>query len=269
MPDIASVSGNPAFDESKKLHYKRNPLSKWKPGSGATSDEWKRHKKIPIELNGEGRSPVDNFRMLVTAIVPRPIGFVSTVSKDGKRNLAPFSYFAVVNHDPPIFTIGFSSGRGGLKDTFNNIIATGELTINIISDWFVEAASFACVDSPHGVDEWKLTGLTPTSSDIVKPAHVAESAFSVEAKLLHCHEWKSKVDPSRKTGELVIVEGVRFHVREDIINEEMTELDIAKLKPVAALGNTSFYTISDGYDIFRPSYEKDVLGDENVKPLLD
>ncbi|SGZ47261.1 CIC11C00000005061 [Sungouiella intermedia] len=259
----------PSFEHDKVWKYTQIPDVKWKVGSGANSDEWKNHKKITIDPYGEGRSPVDNYKTLISAIVPRPIGFVSSISKDGKRNLAPFSYFTMVNHDPPIFTLGFSGGKGQPKDTCRNILETEELTINIISEWFVEAANFCSTNAPHGVDEWKLSGLTPLESEKVKPQHVAESAFSVEAKLVHSHEWKSKSDPSRATGVLCIVEGVNFHVREDVINEAHNNLDISKLKPVSRLGGITYARTVDGYEKLRPDFDKEVVAKEEVSALLE
>lgn len=269
-PDFNKVEQErPSFNKDDTWKYTQSPDVNWKVGSGATSDEWKHHKKISIDPYGEGRSPVDNYKTLISAVVPRPIGFVSTVSKDGKRNLAPFSYFNVANHDPPIFTLGFSGGMGTPKDTCKNILETEELTINIISEWFVEAANFCSTNSPYGVDEWKLSGLTPLDSEVVKPPHVAESAFSVEAKLVHSHEWKSKSDPSRSTGVLCIVEGVNFHVREDVINSDRNNLDISKLKPVSRLGGITYGRTVDGYEKMRPDFDKEVNSKEEVKELLE
>lgn len=269
-PDFGKVERERAeFDAANQWKYTQSPNIEWKIGSGAISDDWKTHKKIAIDPYGEGRSPVDNYKTLISAIVPRPIGFVSTVGKDGKRNLAPFSYFTVVNHDPPIFTLGFSGGKGSPKDTCRNILDTGELTINIISEWFVEAANFCSTNAPLGIDEWKLSGLTPLESEKVKPQHVAESAFSVEAKLLHSHEWKLKVDPERATGVLCIVEGVNFHVREDVINAELNNLDISKLKPVSRLGGITYGRTVDGYEKLRPDYDKEVASVEGAKKLVE
>ncbi|KAM9929177.1 hypothetical protein OXX80_009774 [Metschnikowia pulcherrima] len=268
-PDFGKVEKErPAFEAEKEWKYTQIPDIKWQPGSGANNEEWKQHKKLSIDPYQDGRSPVDNYKTLISAVVPRPIGFVSTIGKDGKRNLSPFSYFTVVNHDPPIFTLGFSGGRGNPKDTCKNILETGELTINIISEWFVEAANFTSVNSPLGVDEWKLSGLTPLASEKVKPSHVAESAFSVEAKLIHSHEWKSKADPERATGTLCIVEGVHFHVRKDVINKDLNNLDIAKLKPVARLGGITYSRTIDGYEKPRPDFDKEVKGNEDVSKLL-
>lgn len=255
-------ASRPPFESDAKWHYNQTVKPDWKAGAGATNDEWTKHKKIQIDPYGENRNPVDNYKMLISGVVPRPIGFVSTVSKDGVRNLAPFSYTTVVNHDPPIFCIGFSGGRGNPKDSCQNVLDTGELTINIISEWFVEAANYTCTDCPPEVNEWDLSGLTPVESQMVKPPHVAESAFSVEAKLLHHHEWTSKTS-DRKTGVLCIVEGVNFHVREDVINEDLNILDPAKLQPVSRLGGITYGRTTQGYEMPRPDFKS-----ESQKPEL-
>ena len=102
----------------------------------------------------------------------------------------------------------------------------------------------------------------------VKPQHVAESAFSVEAKLVTSHEWKSKTDPNRATGVLCIVEGVNFHVREDVINSDLNNLDIGRLKPVSRLGGITYGRTVDGYERLRPDFGKESATNE-VKQLLE
>lgn len=108
----------------------------WKPGDGANDEEWKRHKKIAIDPYGENRNPIDNYKLLVSAVSPRPIGFIATKSKDGKHNLSPFSYFNVFNSDPPVFCVGITVRSR--KDTAENLLENDELTINIVSEWFIE-----------------------------------------------------------------------------------------------------------------------------------
>lgn len=178
---------------------------------------------------------------------------MSTESKAGIRNLAPFSYTTFVHHDPPIFCIGFASSVAQAKDTLANILETGELTINIISEWFVEAANYTSTNAPPEVSEWDVSGLTPLASKKVKPPHVGESAFSVEAKLVTHHEWKSKVD-GEPNGTLVIVEGINFHIREDATNESFTTLDPEILKPVSRLGGITYGRTTQAFEMLRPSW---------------
>lgn len=258
-PDFKTTEkSRPDFNSSSELTTTKAPSTEWGLGDGANSDEWKKHKKVSVAAYGPQRSPMDNYKLLISAITPRPVGFVSTVSKSGKRNLAPFSFFNMVNVDPPTFVLGFSTNNGTFKDTPTNILETGELTINIISEWFVEAANFTSIDAPPEGDEWEYSGLTPLESEDVKPPHVAESAFSVEAKYITHHEWKSKLDPSRTSGVTVIVEGVKFHIREDVADEGLTLIDIGKLKPVSRLGGISYGRTNEIFELNRPDFKRDV-----------
>lgn len=247
-----------AFDATRSWKVTESPNPAWVAGSGANSEEWKNHKKISIDPADESRLVADNYRLLTSAVVPRPIGFLSTVDKHGNRNLAPFSYFGLVHHDPPMFTLSFSSITGNLKDSCKNVLETKELTVNLISEWFVEAANYTCINSPHGVDEWKLSGLTPVASELVRAPLVAESAFSMEAKLVSSQNWVSQKNPGAVSGTMVIVEAVRFHVREDMVNAEKNFMDMSKLKPVSRLGGNMYARSTDGFELGRPDYQAEL-----------
>lgn len=140
-------------------------------------------------------------------------------------NLAPFSYFSVVNHDPPLFTLGFAGGWQQAKDTLVNLRDSGECTINIISEHYLEAANAASINAPYGVSEWALSGLHPAPCAVVGASRVKEAIFSVECKLYKTEEFESRATPGKKTGVLAIVEGVRFWAREDALNEQQNLLD--------------------------------------------
>lgn len=267
-PDFKSVeSSRPPFDEGTSFSYTKTIKPDWVPGSGANSDDWKNHKTVEIDPYGEGRKPVDNYKLLISGIIPRPIGFVSTVSSDGRStNLSPFSYTALVNHDPPIFCIGFSGGVDNPKDTCRNILETKECTINVISEFFLEAANYTSINAPHGTSEWALSGLTPAKSTKVRPDRVAESVFSVEAVYRAHHEWVSP-GSGKASGVLVILEGVNFHVREDALNEEGNIIDPGVLKPVSRLGGITYARTTSGFEMPRPEFKTEVESEE-VKGLV-
>ncbi len=122
---------------------------------------------------------------------PRPIGFISSVNPDGVTNLAPFSYFTMANHDPPVVVVSFThpppkDGQSSLKETCQNILDTKQFVANLISESFVEAANYTSVDAPKDVSEWALSGLTPVPSKLVKAPRVGESAFAMECDLGGC-----------------------------------------------------------------------------------
>jgi flavin reductase (DIM6/NTAB) family NADH-FMN oxidoreductase RutF len=240
--------------EPKEFNLTLPPNPQWL--GGINSLEQPEEAKTTIDPYCDGRTPVDNYRLLVSAVVPRPIALVSTVSSQGNRNLAPFSYFNLVNSDPPIFVIGLSQGSQGPKDTLRNILETKECTVNIVSEWFAEAANQTCVNAPSDQDEWNIAGLTIEPSQRVKAPIVQESAFSIECKLLHHHDWFSKKVEGKHTGTMVILEGLLFHARSEVLNDEQNGLDIDKLKPVSRLGGVTYGRTTEGYNLPRVMWEK-------------
>lgn len=228
-PDFKKVEASrEPFDTSQHWNVKQTAQPSWKFGDGANdkSDLDKAH--VEIDPYEEGRPAVANYKLLISGIVPRPIGFLSTRSKDGtSTNLAPFSYTQMINHDPPLFIVGYAGGFDNAKDSLTNLQESGECVINMISEHFVEAANSTSIDAPYGVSEWALSGLTPAPCSTVKASRVKEAVFSIEGKLDSLREFESKGTPGKKTGVLAIIEGTRFWVREDAINEERNMIDPA------------------------------------------
>ncbi len=152
---------------------------------------------------------------LLSGVAPRPIALVSTLSSDGKRNLSPFSFFNAFGANPP--TVAFSPARRGrdgtLKDTYNNLMATKECTIQAVTHSIMHQVNLASAEWPSEVDEFEKSGLTPVASDIVRPPRVAESPFQMECKLtqmVHLGE-------SKASGNLAICEVVKFHIAEELL----------------------------------------------------
>ena len=234
-PDFKKVEASrPAWDrDAEGFKYTQVASPSWNFGSGANdlaTEDQQRKQHVTIDPFAEGRAPVNNYKLLISAVVPRPIAFVSTVSPDGKTtNLAPFSYFQVINHDPPLFVIGFASsleGAAAAKHTLHNLAETRECTVNIISEHFAEAANSTSINAPYGASEWAVSGLTPSyDCHTVKPARVKEAVFSIEAKLESLREFESRSKPGTKNATMVIIEGTRFWVREDAINEDRNVID--------------------------------------------
>jgi flavin reductase (DIM6/NTAB) family NADH-FMN oxidoreductase RutF len=217
------------WDKSLSFNMKQTLAPDWKYGSGG--NDGGASLKIPhveIDPYEEGRPATFNYKLLISGIVPRPVGFISTRSKDGSStNLAPFSYFQMINHDPPLFTLGYAGGFDNAKDSLRNLSETGECVINIISEHFIEAANATSINAPYGESEWAITGLTPAPSSTVKADRVKEAVFSVEGKLESTREFESRATKGKKTGVLAIIEGTRFWVREDAINEDKNLIDPA------------------------------------------
>ena len=200
------------------------------------------------------REPVQNiYKLMIGAIVPRPIAFVSSLDEHGVRNLAPFSYFTAVSADPPVVLFCPSVRRDdpqrGLvahKDTLLNVIATREFVINVVTDALVEKMNLTSAQVPPEVDEFELAGLTPLPSELVKPPRVAESPVQMECRLRQIIE----VSDRPSGGSIVLGEVLRFHVREDLV--ENFRIDPEKLAAVGRMGGATYVRTHDRFDLKRP-----------------
>jgi flavin reductase (DIM6/NTAB) family NADH-FMN oxidoreductase RutF len=187
-----------------------------------------------------------NYRLLVGAVVPRPIAFVSTVSPEGVYNLAPFSFFNVVCGDPPV--ICFSPiWRNPPKDTIVNIRATGEFVVNIVSEEFADRMNICSGEYPSTVDEFRMSGLTPVESVVVKAPRVRESHVNMECRLMQIIE----VSARPMGGSLVIGEVVRFHVDDAVI--ENFRIDADKLGAVGRMSGSDYTRTRDRFSLVRPA----------------
>lgn len=249
-------ASRPEFKLDTEVTFTKPPKADWKTAEGATDGgESLKKNHVEIDPHEEGRPIANNYKLLISGIVPRPIALISTKSQDGQTtNLAPFSYSQVINHDPPLFVVGFVGTLDKAKDSLKNLAETNECVINIISEHFVEAANATAINAPYGVSEWETSGLHQAPCSAVRPARVKESVMSIEAKLVETKEFESRATPGNKTGVLAIVEGVRFWVREDAINEEKSLVDLKVLKPISRLGGISYGRTTEAMEIPRPNF---------------
>lgn len=249
-------ASRPDFDRDSEVTFSKPPKPNWKEGEGG-NDGGNSLKKNHVEIDPyeEGRPVANNYKFLISGMVPRPIALISTKSKDGKTtNLAPFSYAQVINHDPPLFTIGFAGSFEKAKDSLRNLNESGECVINIISEHFVEAANATAINAPYGVSEWDISGLHQAPTSIVQAARVKESMLSIEGKLVETKEFESRATPGKKTGVLAIIEGVRFWVREDAYDKETSVIDLKVLKPISRLGGVQYGRTTDAFELQRPQF---------------
>ena len=194
--------------------------------------------------------PFDVYRLLVGSIVPRPIAFVSTVSPEGVLNLAPFSFFTCASANPPVvcFCPMIRGGERSKKDTLVNIEASREFVVNIVSEDFAEKMNLCAGEYPPDVDEFKLSGLTPVPSDLVKPPRVKESRVNMECKVVEI------VHVSRKFlgGSMVMGEVLRFHVHDPMVNS-LHEIDPDQLRAIGRMGGPVYSRTRDRFEMQRPA----------------
>jgi len=183
---------------------------------------------------------------LLGAIAPRPIAFASTIDKEGKVNLSPFSFFNVFGANPPILI--FSPARRGrdntVKHSYENVLEVPEVTINIVDYAMVQQMSLASTEYPKGVNEFVKAGLTEIPSEKVKPPRVANAPASFECKVL-------QVLPTGiegGAGNLIICEVVLVHIAERVLDAN-GKVDPFKLDAVARMGG-DWYCRANGNALF-------------------
>jgi flavin reductase (DIM6/NTAB) family NADH-FMN oxidoreductase RutF len=190
----------------------------------------------------------DAHELLVGAILPRPIAFISTIGNDGVNNVAAFSFFAPISVQPAY--IGFSIGRyrdGRKKDTLVNIEFSKDFVINIVTEELVDAMNQASKDYPSDVDEFKEVGLTPVKSDLVRSPRVAESPVSMECRLVQILQFGE----APRINNFVIGEILRVHARDDLLIDQA--IKASKLKAVGRLGEELYCRTTDMFEKKRPS----------------
>jgi flavin reductase (DIM6/NTAB) family NADH-FMN oxidoreductase RutF len=200
-----------------------------------------------VIIDPAATDPRHIYKLMVGAIVPRPIAFVSTVSAEGILNLAPFSYFTAIGANPPAVCFCPSVRRdGSRKDTLRNVEATGEFVVNVVSEEFTAQMNACSAEFPPDIDEFAVSGLTPIPSDLVKPPRVRESYINMECRVLQV------VHVSLKPlgGSLVIGEVLRFHVDDAIVADYV--IDPAKLRPIGRMGGPTYTRTTDRFDLERP-----------------
>ena len=201
-----------------------------------------------LAFNPANQSPGDVYKLMIGSIVPRPIALVSTVDERGVRNLAPFSYFTACSSNPPVvvFCPMLRPPPLSAKDTLRNVMATREFVVNIVSEEFADRMNATSAQVPPEVDEFELSGLTPLASEVIRPARVAESHIHMECRLLQVVH----VSDQPGGGSLVLGEVLRFHIREDLV--ENFRIDPDKLRAVGRMAGATYVRTTDRFDLERP-----------------
>ncbi|KAJ5993539.1 nitrilotriacetate monooxygenase component B [Penicillium sp. IBT 35674x] len=272
IQDVASFeeveSQRPDFDHERPIEVTKSPYPDWKYGDGVPDNDASLvQKHQEIDPCSPTRPMINNYRLLVSGIAPRPVGFISTANEKGQKNLSPFSYFQVIDHDPPIFIVGFSSRPGCVKDTYRNLKETGECVINTVSENMIEAVNASSIDAPYSVSEWDVSGLHEAPSTTVKPSRVAESVFSVEGKVVDIKEFADHQRPGMSIAATVLIEATRFWVKKGAADEDYSHIDLEKLRPVAQLGGVSYGRVVSTFERPRSKWDVEVPKSELLTRL--
>lgn len=197
------------------------------------------------------------YNPLKACVVPRPIGWLTTMSAAGVVNLAPFSFFNLLSYDPPfvMFSAGVHEEDGGKKDTVANIEATGEFVYNMATWAQREQMNQTALIIDHGIDEMAATGLEALPSRVVRPPRVKGSPVHFECRL---HQ--IIVLPGHKpSGEhhVVIGQVIAVHIDDAALTDG--RVDVLKMRPIARLGYKDYVSVDSVFQMEKRTPEDQVV----------
>ena len=205
------------------------------------------------------------FSPFKSCVVPRPIGWVSTVSHDGIVNLAPFSMFNQLGYDPPIvmFSGSCRPGTGQQKDSVTNAEETGEFVVNMatweLRDQVAATSRFVEPD----VDEFEVAGLTKMPARLVAPPCVAESPVHLEC--LYHTTMTLPANRRESVHRVVVGRVVGIHIRDDVLGAD-GKIDVLKIRPLARLGYLDYTSVTEVFTMEPEASSAGMIGEAVAAP---
>jgi len=195
-------------------------------------------------------TPRERYKLLIGAVVPRPIALVTTISKDGVANAAPFSFFNCLSADPAILALGVEyRPTGAQKDTGRNVRDSLVFTVNIVSDAILAAMNVCAVPFEPGVDELREAGLTAMPGVKVQSPWILEAPVAFECR----HHTTLSIGSSR---EIILGEVLFAHFHADLVSPETLHVDPAALDAVGRMGGQGYASTREYFDLPTMSVEQ-------------
>jgi flavin reductase (DIM6/NTAB) family NADH-FMN oxidoreductase RutF len=190
----------------------------------------------------------DRYKLMSASITPRPIAWITTVSSDGVRNAAPYSFFNMMGSEPPLVAVGLMRRPdGSYKDSARNILDTGEFVVNLVSESDAPNMNLTCIDAPPDFDELDAANLSTEPSSLIAPPRIASAPVSMECRLYQ------SVEAGLTT--VVLGEVLRFHIHDDLVDADRLHVDSLAMNLVARMHGAGWYTrCKDLLQLRRPEY---------------
>lgn len=207
-----------------------------------------------MELDPTTLSHQSIYKILTGSILPRPIGWISSIDLDGRPNLAPFSFFNVVCSNPPtlLFCPMIRGVDSSPKDTLNNVRQTGEFVVNIVTEDLLKAMNDTSIEAPSEFNEFEFAGLTLSPSVTVRPPRVLESPIHFECKV------NQILDINNAPGGGSIVIGTITHIHaEERVMLGTDKINLTALQPIGRLMGAAYCRVEQVVELDRP---KNILG---------
>jgi flavin reductase (DIM6/NTAB) family NADH-FMN oxidoreductase RutF len=184
-------------------------------------------------------TPHERYKLLISFVLPRPIAWITTIGPTGVVNAAPFSFFNVFGEDPPLIMVAINKRPDGrIKDTWSNIQRSGEFVVNLTDEPLARAMHDSSGDFPPNVGEPDYLGLKLAPSLDIKPPYLADAPWALE-----CKTWQ--VINVKDDRQLVIGEGLRFHVRDELWDPKAMRVLMDKYHPIGRMFSDRYCRTDD------------------------
>ena len=200
-----------------------------------------------MEFNPDTLEASAIYKLLTGSVIPRPIGWISTIDEIGINNLAPFSYFNIIGDDPPHVMFSTVRGNNTNKDTLNNVLTNKQFVVNMVTEDLVEQMKATSQTVPAEIDEFKLAGVTPIASTKIQPNRVKESPITFECEMVHHYFIEN-----HKQGGACIVVGriVIMHIDESVLLDNY-KINMETYKPVSRLAGANYSKLGEIFSVKR------------------
>lgn len=191
----------------------------------------------------------ERYKLMSAVITPRPIAWLTTLSREGVRNAAPYSFFNMMGAEPPLVAIGIMRRPdGSYKDSARNIIETGEFVVNLVAESDAAAMNLTCIDAPPEIDELELTQISTAPSTAIAPPRIASAPVAMECRLFQ------SIDAGLST--VILGEVLHFHIDDALVDPSKLHVDTLAMRLVARMHGAGWYARStDLFQLERPVYE--------------
>jgi flavin reductase (DIM6/NTAB) family NADH-FMN oxidoreductase RutF len=187
------------------------------------------------------------YKLLTGSVIPRPIGWISTVDENGINNLAPFSYFNAVGEDPPHVMFSTVRGNNTNKDTLNNVLANKQFVVNMVTEELAEQMNTTSQAVASEVDEFELASLTPIPSLKIKPMRVKESKVTFECELVH-HYF---LEDHKNGGACILIGRIVMMHFDDSVLLDNYKINLETYQPIARLAGSNYAKLGELFSIKR------------------
>ena len=203
-----------------------------------------------MEIDITALPPIEQYKLLASTVVPRPIALDTTISDEFGDNAAPYSFFNCMGEDPPVMVLGLETKRHNqsLKDTTVNIRDNGQFVIHLIDEPMAQAMNICAIDFPSNISEVEEAGLTLTPSRIVRPKRIVEAPVAFECEKIALLQ----IGPTRN---IAIGKVVRMHVRDGLFDPVTHYINPELYRPIGRMYGKLYARMTDHFEMEVPSYE--------------